>query len=55
MIANRDEAFPTTNDGWVSAKQAFLGVFIEDPDARETVLRSVFHDKSTFVLTLLNS
>ena len=40
--------FPATGAGWASAKHAFLGVFIEDPDARETIL-ATFHDNSTFV------
>ena len=39
--------FPYTSAGWVAAKHAFLEVFTEDPDARETVL-AVFHDNSMF-------
>ena len=47
MVANRATAFPATSAGWASAKHAYLEVFTEDPDARETLL-ATFYDNSTF-------
>lgn len=47
MVASGATAFPATGAGWALAKQTFLEVFTEDPDARETLL-ATFYDNSTF-------
>ena len=47
MVASLATVFPATSAGCTSAKHAFLEVFTEDLDARETLL-ATFYNNSTF-------